>query len=324
MQKHKYNLNQSPFYKLNSHKKLIKLFKTTKGTLNYLLSQGDNNNYYTFTIPQENKDRDVQVPKKILRKIHKKIFELLSRINTPSYLHSATKKLSYVTNAHSHLSSSTKSKHASIDIKSFFQCASKKQVFNFFFSELNCSEDIARTLSKLCTFNSFLPTGSSISPILSFFSYKKMFDEINNVSQSKNIYMSLYVDDISLSGEKITPKVLLKIKDIISNYKLTGHKIKTYGAGQKRIITGIVVNPINKKCDITNKRHQKINSLVHQLRTVSDTDQKIRILKELTGRYFEANQVLHKDQENNPYYNLGLSSLKRMKEAVKNSSDIDS
>lgn len=309
MRKLKYDKNQSPLYKLKSQSKLLQILKISRQELNFLISQADKN-FYTFSIKQEGKkDREVQVPKKLLRHVHKRIFTLLTRISTPEYLHSSTKKRSYVTNAHKHLDADKMSRHNSIDIKSFFQSSTRKQVFNFFFIDMQCSVDIARRLSKLCTYNGHLPTGSSISSILSFFAYHSMFTEIHNLSLSEGTIMTLYVDDISFSGKYISSTFIEKIKDVLSNYKLKGHKVKTYGPGQKRVITGIVINTKSKSCDITNKRQKKIKTLRSKLNTVPDQQIKIKILQELAGRYFEADQVLHSSQVNKRYYQLGKHCL---------------
>src|SRR5690554_5172561 len=141
-----YNLNQSPLYRINSHKKLSSVLGVkSSSVLTKIVSKSDNN-YYLSKVD----DRDIQVPLNQLRRIHKRIDSLLRRIEQPDYLYSGVKGRSNVLNARVHDNNYNVLK---LDIKSYYQSVSKDQVARCFISVFKCSQDVAKTLSEICTYN---------------------------------------------------------------------------------------------------------------------------------------------------------------------------
>jgi RNA-directed DNA polymerase len=106
-------LNQSRFYKVKSLVQLSEILKLSKDNLKYITR--DKENYIRFVTKG---GRDVQWPKPILRRAQRRAAQLLSRIETPDFLHSAKRGRSYITNArqHSPIQPSVK-----LDIRKFFQ-----------------------------------------------------------------------------------------------------------------------------------------------------------------------------------------------------------
>ncbi|MEX9691690.1 RNA-directed DNA polymerase, partial [Providencia rettgeri] len=115
--RNKYNKDQSPLFKIKSHKRLCDVLGLSSiTTLKNIIRNGDSN-YYKSTIHKDNKERKIEVPLPQLKRIHQRINLYLSRIKTPDYLHSGIKKRSHITNAKQHL----KNDHVvKIDIKSFY------------------------------------------------------------------------------------------------------------------------------------------------------------------------------------------------------------
>jgi RNA-directed DNA polymerase len=119
-----YALDQSPLYKVKSIAQLADILNTDQKAISRLLSSYDN--YIRFTT---DKGRDVQWPKPGLRRIQKRAANLLGRIETPDFLHSAKRGRSYITNAASHCAMVPAIK---VDIRKFFQSVRVPAVRHFF------------------------------------------------------------------------------------------------------------------------------------------------------------------------------------------------
>src|SRR5687768_9339222 len=62
----------------------------------------DLGNFKLFSIRKHGKDRAIQEPKRELQRIHRRVHDLLSRVQVPDYLHSAVAGKSYLSNAAAH------------------------------------------------------------------------------------------------------------------------------------------------------------------------------------------------------------------------------
>ena len=239
-----YPLNQSVFFKLRSKRRLSKILGTSTENLQKLTSLGDDN-YHQFEIkPEGRKARKVEHPKPRLERIHARIFALLRRVAPPFYLHSGIKRRSYVTNAESHLGEHPVGK---LDIQSFYPSTTYQHVYQFFRNTLYCEPDIATILTKLTTVNGHIPTGSCLSQILAFYSHLDMFEKISILSSKSKITMTCYVDDITFSGENVTPRFLFQVKKIIHQRGLKYHKEQIYQCDDAKLITGVIIKKNESK-----------------------------------------------------------------------------
>ncbi|MEX9871757.1 reverse transcriptase family protein [Providencia huaxiensis] len=290
--RNKYNKDQSPLFKIKSHKRLCDVLGLSSiTTLKNIIRNGDSN-YYKSTIHKDNKERKIEVPLPQLKRIHQKINLYLSRIKTPDYLHSGIKKRSHITNAKQHL----KNDHVvKIDIKSFYPSVKKNVIFKFFRDELECSRDVSETLSLLCTCDNHIPTGSPLSQNLSFFSNKKMFDLVNDFSKEKNITFTCYVDDITISSKVINKEDKEKIIKILSSFKYKTHKYKNYPPQCKhKEITGVIIK--NGTMEVKNKHKKNISILSHRkeifFKNKGNTHQDtIMTYQKLIGHIYSASQI---------------------------------
>lgn len=282
----RYPINQSPLYLLKSKKRLADILGLSIVDIRYL-SKADQDNYNLFTINKDSpKPRNIQHPKPKLAKVHKLICSLLMRIETPGYLHSAIKGRSYITNASEHIGADSMVK---IDVKKFYESAEREAVFRFFFFTMRESSDVANILANILTFDGHLSTGSSVSPILSFWAYKQMFDEINDLVDSNGLRVTLYVDDITVSGKGTTKKIRFEIAKIIHRYGLRAHKLKYYECDSHKTVTGVIIKPDG--LHLPNKRHKKIKDDHVSYMKESDLGEKTNISNRLIGRLYEAGQI---------------------------------
>jgi hypothetical protein len=250
----KYSLNQSPFYKLKTKRKLIELLCLSMPELS--VSKKDIGNYVVFDqIGSNGKSRTIQHPKDKQKEIHNRIANLLVRIELPEYLHSGRKKHSHITNAIQHLGSK---KVLTTDIKSFFQSTTREMVFKFFSRTLRCSSDVADILSYICTYNSHIPTGSQLSMPLAFWANIDMFEQLNKLSSSLSVNMTVYVDDLTFSGELVNRHFQSIVKKIIISNGQIPHPLKTklFNKTDLKVITGVVIK--GNETLITNKQHMLI------------------------------------------------------------------
>lgn len=205
----------------------------------------------------KNKVRNIEDPNWKLKPIHRKIHQLISKIPTPNYLFSK-KKSSCVLNAkvHSNINGIT----LNIDIESFFPSTHKSKVQSFFGYFLQYHTDIAKFIAEICTVKGHIPTGSPLSLMLAFWANKPMFDELNRFSKSRNITMTIYVDDISFTGSAVNNGFKDRVIEIINkyNHKINESKIRFFSKDFK-FINGIAI--INNQLKPNNKISKEVRSL---------------------------------------------------------------
>jgi RNA-directed DNA polymerase len=274
-------LNQSRLYKIGSRLRLQEIIGVSRNELKFLLRSTDN--YARFV---NKSGRDVQSPKPILRRVQKRIGDLLARVETPEYLHSAKRGRSYLTNAAEHAPELPTVK---VDVRKFFQSARPAMVYHFFLKKMQCAPDVASILTKLLTIDSHLPTGGNASPILSYFAYMEMFDEIHSLSVQQSCNMTLLMDDMTFTGQLATRRLIFEVRRIITRHSLWVHKTKLFKAGQPKVITGVAVTQRGNQ--LPNRRKAAIRGDLRSLRFPLSDDDRILILRRVKGRMYEAAQI---------------------------------
>lgn len=276
-----YSLDQSPFYKVKSIGQLGDILRTDRKTLNYLLSATDN--YIRFTNRQ---DRDIQWPKPSLRRIQKRAADLLGRIETPDFLHSAKRGRSYITNAARHSAILPGMK---VDIRAFFQSVRVPAVFHFFRDKMLCEPDVAAVLTKLFTVDRHLPTGGNTSPVLSYFTYMDMFAEIDSLARQRDCVMTCLMDDMTFTGHGASRQLIYDVQCILRRHRLWAHKTQIFKPRQARVITGVAVTIRGLR--IPYKRKRAIARDTRELCKAQSDEMRLDILKHAIGRMHEAAQV---------------------------------
>lgn len=283
MKTNTYDINQSPLYKLNSRKKLAnEILRISIFKMESLASSGDC--YEKFDIKQGEKSRRIEIPKPALNKIHKRIFFLLKKINKPDYLHSGIKGRSYITNAKKHATNEPISK---IDIQRFFPSISKVMVYNFFRDTMKCSQDISAILAKLCTCDNHVPTGSCISQPIAYYSTLPLFEDISKISKENDVKFTLYVDDMTFSGNKATPAFLWKIKQLIHSFGLKYHKCHFFPEKSNKFVTGVLIRGNSIKARAS--KHRMIWEMLEELKQSPEISKKRK--HQIIGHMSAAGQI---------------------------------
>ena len=282
MAKTQYPLHQSPFYKMVGIGQLERTLSIDTAKLARLLTT---DNYRVWI---NEKGREIQQPIKWLAQVHKCIGNLLSRIELPDYVYSQ-KGRSYADNARQHTGDFPLGK---TDITKFYPSTTRQMVWRMFTQEFKCAHDVADILADICCYQQMhLPTGSSLSGRVAFFTARPMFDEINRKAENTSSKMTAYVDDITLSGPSVTKKLISEVRQIVRKHGLkTKHsKTKTFSRNMPKIVTGAVV--VGDEIRLPNPRHKKIWETRRAIRDATPEKRK-PLARSLRGRLQEAKQII--------------------------------
>lgn len=234
--KRSYVLNQSPFFKLCTKRKLAVLLKIEPRELSQF--KATDCLYSEYAIPKKSGGvRLIENPRRKLKIVQSRVARLLNRIEPPEYLFCPVKGRSYVTNAARHRGNRVV---RALDIKKYFPSTSRDRVYCFFRQTMHCAPDVANLLANIATYKGHLPTGSPLSPIMAFYAHYDVWQEIHSLTEGNQLDASLYIDDFTISGERISDHLMWCIKRIIHRSGLRYHKEKRY-LDQPAEITGVIV-----------------------------------------------------------------------------------
>jgi hypothetical protein len=286
--KHKrYPIHQSPLYRIKGRGQFQSVLNVNWNDSKKLLSS---DNYKVWI---NDDGREIQKPIRWLNAVHLRLGKLLSRIELPDYLYSQKGK-SYADNARAHIGDTPLVK---TDINKFFPSTSWQMVYKLFKEDFKCASDVSHVLADICCYEqAYLPTGSPISGRVSFFAAKHMFDELAKLASAHNCTITVYVDDVTLSGEKATKTLLGEARKIISKYgyKTKQRKSRTYASKKPKPVTGAIVATDNLR--LPNNRHKKIWETRNMLKTADPTE-KHQLQLSLRGRLQEAKQITSKEED---------------------------
>jgi hypothetical protein len=278
----RYLLEQSPLYRLRGKAK----FETVLGVRWEAVSKLLDVKHYRVWVNE--KGREIQAPHGWLDQVHRRISRLLARIENPNYVYSQ-KGRSYADNARSHRG---KTPLIKTDISRFYPSVTRQAVFRMFLDDFECAIDVAHRLADICCYKQLhLPTGSSLSGRVAFWAKRRMFDEIAELAQGVGCRMTVYVDDVTISGPAATKTLLGAVRQIIGSHGLRtqDRKSKTYASGAAKIVTGAVV--IRDEVRLPNSRHLNIHRARQKIQAASSTELE-HAKRVLAGRVHEASQVL--------------------------------
>lgn len=257
------------------------------------------------------------------KEVLKQICFYLSKIEMPEYLFSK-KDSDYKRNALYHIGNT---KFILLDINSFFPNCKFKYVKDFFAKESGLhmvkekkdkegnireyESDVADRMAKIVTVpisssntrERIIPQGYPTSTIVSFLSYREMFDKINDISIKYNCKFSTYVDDLSFSYKEgnFNPNALVaEVNTVLNSYghSLSEKKIniidieKELGPNEQLalpLITGLTVKSYCVRA--SKKMHSKMNKLFNKFVSMGEpkdsTDyiEKWKCFVSLTGMY---------------------------------------
>jgi hypothetical protein len=275
-------LNQSRLYKLTSPRRLADVLGLDEAELRAMAIGPDR--YRQFEI--EKKDggkRPVEDPVAPLKRVQGRVARMLARIEPPDFLFCPVKGRCYVSNAARHRGNRVV--HC-LDIKKFFPNTPRVRVIWFFQTVMQCRGDVAGLLGDLCTFEGHLPTGSPLSPILAYYSYHDMWAELAAFCASKGYTLTVYVDDVTISGAKVPIADVWQVRRMIHRTGLRYHKLKHY-VDKPAEVTGVIVR--DGLVVVPNRQRLKQRQLALTLQSAGSDDARLR--GRLTGITGQIRQI---------------------------------
>lgn len=255
-----YPLDQCALYKVSSKKKLEDILLLERGELRALPDYID---YRPFSQPKASGGfRQILEPVDKLKKLQRRLCDLLSGISKPNWVVSGSKGKCYLDNALIHENNSFV---LTMDINSFYDACQREYVYRFFRERLICSPDVAKLLTDICTYEGRMPTGSPTSQIVAYFAYEKMFHEIASTAEEFGCSFSLYVDDMTFSSpcSFAYGQLANQVNVILRRY---GHKAKRtktrfYTKDKHKVITGVAITPDGETVAPNRLRHRILDNM---------------------------------------------------------------
>ncbi len=279
----RYALNQSPLFRIRGKGQFESIIGIEWDAVKALVLASP------YRVWLNAKGREIQQPLGKLETVHRRIGDLLARIELPDYLYSQRGR-SYADNARQHVGDIPLVK---TDIHKFYPSTTWAMVRRMFAEDFDCADDVARQLADLCCYQQkHLPTGSPVSGRIAFFAARQMFDRIAEVAATQGCRMTAYVDDVTISGERASKTLLSEIRKIVHQHglKTKQRKSATFSATSVKPVTGTVI--AGNQLRLPNERHKKIYEARRELEVAPLAD-KPRIQRMLRGRLQEAKQIIH-------------------------------
>jgi RNA-directed DNA polymerase len=229
--------------------------------------------YKRFDEHQGGKARHIDSPQNALKSIQSKIARFLrSSVSFPDTMQGGTKGGSPKKNAEVHVGQQLVFK---LDIRDCFPSIGNKRVFSIFREQLNLSNEISSILTKLTTFQRRLPQGAPTSSILANLALLPLHNEIQALCKPRGVNCTFFVDDITLSGDRVREAVGGVIALIQKHgFSMRPRKVKLLARHRdEQNVTGVVVNGGRPSIGRTQKT--KIATRIHKLsafKTISESD----------------------------------------------------
>lgn len=231
--------------------------------------------------------RPIDIPVDPLKKLQTRIAKLLSRIEPPSFLCSPVKGVSYVDNARRHVNNTA---FWLLDIADYFPSCTADRVAWFFSTVMKCEPDVTAVLVDIVTDNGRLPQGSPCSPILAYFSNMKMWDDVAEAVANAGCTLSVYADDITLSGATVPGALVWQVKQIIVK---NGFRLKTEKEvsllGSPADITGVIIR--NGMLKLPNRQHKKLAEIKKLQKVTTDGVLLAKLENQVKGRMAQRRQI---------------------------------
>ncbi len=252
-----YPIECSPLYRMRNRRKLAKILELDEK----YFKQDHEYEYNCFSKPKSNGTgyRNFTVPEESLKKIQKRICELMIRIETPEWVISGKKNHSYISNAEKH---SENHNIKTMDISKFYDSVKRKYVYNMFKYKFLMADDISWIMTDLVMYKGTLPTGSPTSQLVAYWSYSDMFESIYEIAQKYKCEFTLYVDDMTFSSNFGISKELRKdIKEVLNKYHLYAKNKKDhyYQNNVFKKVTGVGIR--DGRILVPNKKRHEIIEL---------------------------------------------------------------
>lgn len=209
----------------------------------YSVSNNIKKHYHTVNIPKNSGGtRTLHVPDELLKCIQRKINEKLLCLEPVSHYATAYMPFgSTIINASAHVGNKAVLK---LDIERFFDNITYPVVKEKVFTAERYSEQNRVLLSMLCVYYDYIAQGAPTSPAISNIIMREFDNEVGEWCENKNIKYTRYCDDMTFSGNFDAKEIISFVKSKLwkNGFRLNGKKTVFITNGQRKCVTGIIVN----------------------------------------------------------------------------------
>ena len=140
-------------------------------------------------------------------------------------------------------------------------------------------DDVSGLFTKLVTVDGVASFGSPLTPVLSSLVHRPMFDGIYELCRRRGLRLSIWVDDLTISGNFVPGCLLADIRDVIRKHGLKSHKL-TYWTGNRLVpVTGLMIS--GEHIMASRGSHEKIRALYADLAGAGDDIESEKIIDKL-------------------------------------------
>lgn len=283
-----YPLHQCALYRCRTRRKLFDFLQTTP-TKMAELREAPVLYRPKKKLKKDGTYRDVLAPRGDLKRVQRRIAELFLRLQTPDYLMAPVRGRSNIDNAVRH--KGARSFHL-LDVEDFYPSCSANKVAEFFSKKLGCPPDVVKILLELTTFKDALPAGSPASPSLAFWAYQDMWDEIAAIAAAAGCTLTVYVDDITISGDLVLGETVYSIKERLKHHGHTFKQKKEASQINGTVeATGVILHPSGKVA-LPNNKHWDIHRIRTEVQRAPDGPEKELKATSLRGRESNLRRIL--------------------------------
>lgn len=238
-QRERYELERSPLAQNPTQRDIAALVNETRDDLEKLATPRFKDQFIVRrTIPCRGKERDLVYPVSRLRAVHERLKFHLSKIIQPSYLMSPRKGRAQRDNAAAHLDAV---EYLTLDLKQFYPSTTRSMIRRSLMDQFGMAADVAGLIAHLGTADDRACLGSPLTPVLASLVHRPMFDAIAALCAAGDLSYTVWVDDLTISGERISGEFRADIRAIVAQYGLRSHKLEIRTGNRPVFITGVGV-----------------------------------------------------------------------------------
>lgn len=239
--------------------------------------------YHPFSLPKpDGTFRLIDNPDEILKVVQRRIVALLLRpLKFHDRAHGCLPGRSPRTNAAQHLGQPCL---VGLDLKHCFPSISNRHVYDAW-HRLGYGPDLARLLTRLTTYQRYLPQGAPTSPYLVNLVLAPLDERMDAQALALSAGYGRFVDDVALSGERARELIGPTVREIGRlGFRINRRKTKVAGFGSQHVVTGYTVNRRGQP-SIPRSRRDQVRSAIHELQwSRCNYQDRARLIERVRGR----------------------------------------
>lgn len=266
---------RAAFLELSSARKVAELLEVPYPTLTFFLYK-KKDNYKSFELRRASgKPRVISSPVSSLKIIQRKLAQVLYTVyGSRLVVHGFAKGRSIRSNAVRHLGAEWV---LNFDLEDFFPTIHFGRVLGLFAGKpYNLSQEVSKTLARICCHEGALPIGAPTSPIVANMICAKMDSELKALAWSCGCTYTRYADDISISTKAmVLDKMIAEknpstrqwdigaaVREVVekNSFKINQSKTRVRGRQSSLEITGV---RINSGPNVSHALYRQVRAMLH-------------------------------------------------------------